>query len=312
MNKQKRFSGVVIPAVTPVHADHSLDREAVKRLLDLFRQHGVLPFILGTTGEAPSLSFRQKQDYIQFAGEQKQPGDVLYTGISSTCFEESVALARHSFEWGADAVVATLPSYYGLTESDMEHYFGQLADAVGGPLIIYNIPATVHMSIPLDLINHLSHHPNIVGVKDSERSEERLRQSLGLWAHRPDFSHFLGWAAKSAEGVLGGSDGLIPSTGNLYPGLYARLYQTALEGNRQEAFRLQVLSDQLGDIYQGSRTLGQSLWALKVLMQDAGICKANVLPPLQGQGSEEAAKLVKTLRQAPGQEYLVRTKIQSL
>lgn len=312
MNKHKRFSGVVIPAVTPVLADHRLDRAAVKRLLDLFREHGVLPFILGTTGEGASLSFLQKQEYIQLAGEQKQPGDVLYTGISSTCFDESVALARHSFKWGADAVVATLPSYYALTESDMERYFGQLADAVGGPLIIYNIPSTVHMSIPLDLIDRLSRHPNIVGVKDSERSEERLQQSLELWADRPDFSHFLGWAAKSAEGILGGSDGLIPSTGNLYPGLYARLYQVALEGDRQEAFRLQVLSDNLGDLYQGRRTLGQSLWALKVLMQDAGICEAHVLPPLQGQGKEEEGKLVKAIREISGQEYFARTKTQSL
>lgn len=312
MNKTKRFSGVVIPAVTPVLADYRLDREAVKRLLDLFRQHGVQPFILGTTGEGPSLSFLQKQEYIQLAGEQKQPGDVLYTGISSTCFDESVALARHSFEWGADAVVATLPSYYGLSESEMERYFEQLANAVGGPLIIYNIPSTVHMSIPLDLIERLSRHPNIVGVKDSERSEERLQQSLELWVDRTDFSHFLGWAAKSAEGVLGGSDGLIPSTGNIYPGLYARLYEVALEGNRQEAFRLQVLSDKLGDLYQGRRTLGQSLWALKVLMQDAGICEAYVLPPLQGQGKEEEANLVKAIRETPGQEYLAHTKTPSL
>lgn len=312
MNKPKRFSGVVIPAVTPVLADHRLDHEAVKRLLALFRQHGVLPFILGTTGEAPSLSFAQKQEYIRLAGEQKQPGDVLYTGISSTCFDESVALAKHSFEWGADAVVATLPPYYGLTERDMERYFLQLADAAGGPLIIYNIPATVHMSIPLALIDRLSQHPHIVGVKDSERSEERLHQSLELWASRDDFSHFLGWAAKSAEGVLGGSDGLIPSTGNLYPGLYARLYEAAVEGSREEAFRLQALSDGLGDLYQGGRTLGQSLWALKVLMQEVGICEANVLPPLQGQGPEEEAKLIKAIQEAPGQEYLVRTKIQSL
>lgn len=312
MNKPKRFSGVVIPAVTPVQSDHRLDQEAVRRLLELFRKYKVHPFILGTTGEASSLSLTQKRQYIQWAGEQKQPGNMLYTGISSTCLEESVSLAQHSFEWGADAVVATLPSYYSLTESDMERYFVQLADAVGGPLIVYNIPSTVHMSIPLALIDRLSHHPNIVGVKDSERSEERLRQSLELWASRSDFSHFLGWAARSAEGILSGSDGLIPSTGNLYPDLYAHLYSTAVAGDRKEALRLQQLSDQLGALYQDGRTLGQSLWALKVLMQDAGLCEANVLPPLQGQGPEEAAKLVKALQEAPGQEYLVRGQSQTL
>jgi dihydrodipicolinate synthase/N-acetylneuraminate lyase len=304
MNKPKRFVGVVIPAVTPVTADHRLDHRAVERLLANFRQYRAMPFILGTTGEAPSLSQPLKQEYIRLAGSLKEEGDVLYTGISSTCLDESVALGRYAFDCGADAVVATLPSYYPLSESDMEQYFEQLADAVAGPLIIYNIPATVHMSIPLGLIDRLSHHPNVVGVKDSERSDERLRQSLELWAHREDFSHFLGWAAKSAEGILSGSDGLIPSTGNLFPGLYTQLIKAALAISPEEALRLQNLSDKLGDLYQGGRTLGQSLWALKVLMQEAGLCDAYVLPPLQGQGSAEEIRLKKAWQETAGLDVI--------
>jgi dihydrodipicolinate synthase/N-acetylneuraminate lyase len=293
MNKRKRFEGVVIPVVTPVTAEHKLDQVAVEKIFAHLRKHGALPFILGTTGEAPSVPLAMKQEYIQVAGKLKQSGETLYAGISSTCMEESISLARFAFENGTDAVVATLPSYYSLTESEMERYFEQLADGVKGPLILYNIPATTHMSIPLSLIDRLSHHPNVVGIKDSERNEERLKQSLALWAKREYFSHFLGWAAKSADAVLEGSDGLVPSTGNFLPGIYTDLFEAGRAGDREKAFHRQSLSDLFGDLYQKGKTLGESLWALKVVMQEEGLCAPYVLPPLQEGDSAEAVALKK-------------------
>lgn len=281
MITRKKYRGVVVPAVTPLTADHQLDREAVERLFAHLRRYRAMPFILGTTGESASLPMALKKEFIALAGDLKQPGDVLYAGIASNCLPESVELAKRCFDAGVDVVAAHLPSYYALTEDQMLRYFEQLADQVPGPLIIYNIPATTHASIPLQILDQLSHHDNIVGTKDSERSDERLEESLKLWADRPDFSHFVGWAARSADALLAGSDGIIPSTGNLDPALYQELYQAALNGNQHHAFRLQKHSDLLGNLYQSGRTLGESLWALKVLMQEAGLCQPHVMPPLQ-------------------------------
>lgn len=295
MKTEKKYKGVVVPAVTPLRENYRLDEGAVERLLHHFSTHGVMPFIGGTTGEAASLPVSLKQEYIRQAGRLKQPGTVLYAGISSNCLEESVELAKYAFGQGVDVVAATLPSYYLLAEDEMKQYFETLADRIPGPLIIYNIPATTHMSVPLHLIDELSHHGNIVGAKDSERSETRLQESLRLWKDRSDFSHFLGWAAKSAEALLEGSDGLIPSTGNLHPGLYMELTQVTESGNRDEALRLQALSDELGNLYQAGRSLGQSLWGLKVLMQQAGLCQDWVMPPLKEQSAGEKDKLQQSL-----------------
>jgi 4-hydroxy-tetrahydrodipicolinate synthase len=185
-------------------------------MFDNFYRNHVLPFILGTTGESASLPFELKADYVRQAGKNKQKGTILYAGIASNCLEESIELTKISEQAGVDVVAATLPSYYALTESQMKRYFEQLADAIPLPLIIYNIPATTHSSVPLQIIDELSYHSNIIGLKDSERNVERLHESLHLWKDRPDFSHFMGWAAKSAEAMLLGSDGIIPSTGNLF------------------------------------------------------------------------------------------------
>lgn len=295
MRQKKIYRGVVVPAVTPLRADHSLDEEAVERMLANFRAQHVAPFILGTTGEAVSLPHPVKQDYLVAAARFKKPGDVLYAGISSNVLEESVAFARLCFEAGVNVVVATLPNYYALTPGQMKAWFEQLADKVPGPLMIYNIPATVHMSVPLDVIDALSHHPNIVGLKDSERNEERLQTSLKLWSERADFSYFAGWAAQSAYTLLNGGDGIIPSTGNFAPGLYAELYYAAIHGNSEEAFELQKRSDALGNVYQSGKTLGESLWALKVLMKKQGLCDTYMMPPLHQLSKEEEQKLINNL-----------------
>jgi len=271
----KKFYGIVVPAVTPLNADRTLDTKAVEKLLPLFPH----TFILGTTGEFPSLPGRLKEEYIRLAGRIKKPGQHLYVGISSNCFADSVEHAHIAAEAGADLVVANVPSYYQLSHAQIKHYFQQLADAVPLPLIVYNIPSTTHHSIPLDLIDELSHHPNIVGTKDSERSEERLKESLQRWSKRADFSHFLGWATKSAESLLNGGDGLVPSSANLDPELYTNMEQAARAGNTTELTRLQELSDQLGISYQTGHP-GESLGRLKRLMQDMGLCQPYTMPPL--------------------------------
>jgi len=301
---KKKYNGIVIPAITPLTESFALDKAGVKNMFHNFRANDVNPFILGTTGESASLPNELKQDYIQLAGQLKQATDKLYVGIASNRFEESVTLAKYSFDNGADAVAAHLPTYYKLSEPQIKKYFEQLADQCGGPLIIYNIPATTHMSMSLKVIDELSHHDNIVGIKDSEQNDERLRESLKLWKGREDFSYFLGWAARSADALLNGADGLIPSTGNLFPAIYNEMAQAAQLGNRDAVLALQKKSDVIGKLYQSGRLLGESLWALKVLMFDSGICQPYVMPPLQPQSGEEEAHLVKTLHELMKNEGL--------
>jgi dihydrodipicolinate synthase/N-acetylneuraminate lyase len=297
MRKEKKYHGIIVPAVTPLTAGYKLDEASVEKIFVNFYKHNVSPFILGTTGESASLPRQVKGNYIRKAAQLKQPNTILYAGISSNCFSESVDFAKFCFDHGVDAVAATLPSYYALSEGQMKKYFIDMADAIAAPLIIYNIPATTHMSIPLSLIDELSHHPNIVATKDSERNEERLQQSLALWKDRTDFGHFLGWAAKSADALISGSDGLIPSTGNFVPEIYSTMLKAVEEGDNDKAYEMRELSDAYGNLYQGGRTLGESLWALKVLMKEKGLCEAVVIPPLQPQSMEEESKLKNGLKE---------------
>ncbi|MGG9960862.1 dihydrodipicolinate synthase family protein [Ferruginibacter sp. SUN106] len=296
MYTDKKYKGIIVPAITPLTKDYTIDIAGVEKIFANFYEHNISPFILGTTGESASLSNQIKTDYLKAAAKNKKAGTVLYAGISSNVLEESVEFTKLCANNAVDAVAATLPSYYALNNGQMQKYFEDLADAIPLPLIIYNIPATTHMSIPLEVIDELSMHPNIVAVKDSERSEERLMKSLELWKDRRDFGHFLGWAAKSALALIGGSNGLIPSTGNLAPEIYSAMWNAFTENNFKEVYAMQQLSDKYGNVYQADKTLGESLWALKLLMKEKGLCEAVVMPPLQPMNSAEENKLIQSLK----------------
>jgi dihydrodipicolinate synthase/N-acetylneuraminate lyase len=276
----KTFKGVIVPMVTPINADYSIDGQSVEKIIESFIKEDCAPFVLGTTGESTSFSSGQKLDLVKKTVAAVNGRITTFAGISSTSLIESIESAKAYRDLGIDVMVTTLPYYFPITASEMSRFFEQLADAIDCPVIIYNMPAMVGEHIPLDVADALSKHPNIVGLKDSERSIERIDQSLALWKDRDDFAFYIGWAAQSAHALLNGADGIVPSTANFVPKLFKELYDAAVTGNREIAYNLQKITDDLSLIYQKDRKLNSSLPALKVLMSALGLCQPHAMPPM--------------------------------
>lgn len=280
MNTEKQYKGVVVPMITPVDNSGKLDIPAVERIITFFADNGVSPLLMGTTGEGNSVSREQGLLFVQTAVKAAHGRMQVYAGLTGTCIEEQMTAADAYIQAGADVIVATLPSYYALTDEQMFVYYQTLADSVKGPLMLYNIKATTHMSIPVSVIERLSKHPNIVGLKDSERDLERMAQCVALSKDNDGFAYFCGWAAQSAHSLELGADGIVPSTGNFVPEMFKELYDAVAAGDMETANRLQEETDNIAKIYQSGRTLGESLTALKVMMQEKGLCGPDMLPPL--------------------------------
>ena len=296
MNNSK-YRGVVVPMVTPVTQDGQLDTEAVKRIINFFANNGVSPLLMGTTGEGNSVSQVDGQLLVDTAVKARDnfltshpsplTSQLIYAGLTGNCFSEQVRQAEIYTALGADVIVATLPTYYALTPEQMYEYYQTLADCITGPLMLYNILATTHMSIPVDIIRRLADHPNIVGLKDSERDMERMAQCIEIAKGRDDFAYFCGWAAQSAHSLELGGNGIVPSTGNYVPEMFSQLFDAAVAGDMETANRLQDETNEIAKIYQKDRTLGQSLTALKVMMQTKGLCEPWMLMPLCRLSAEE-------------------------
>ncbi len=282
--------------VTPVTATGALDVKAIERIIALFVESGVSPLLMGTTGEGNSVSSADGLLMVKTAVKAAQGKIVVYAGLTGTCVSEQLEAAEAYTAAGADVIVATLPSYYALTDEQMYDYYKYLADNIKGPLMLYNIKSTTHMSIPVEVIKRLSEHPNIVGLKDSERDLERMDACIAISRGREDFAYFCGWAAQSAHCIELGGDGIVPSTGNFVPSMFKQLYDAAVAGDMETANRLQDETNAIAKIYQEGRTLGQSLTALKVMMQTDGLCDPYMLPPLTRLPKEEEAAIAERAR----------------
>lgn len=278
---RKTYRGVIVPMITPLTEENKLDEPALRRMIDHVINGGVQGiFMLGTTGEGPSvprdMRVRIVQQAIEYTGGRAQ----VYAGIADTVVEESINFAKEYLRRGAAAVIAPLPSYYTLTPDEQFHYFYTLVERVRGPVLLYDIPQAVHQSIDHSVIEHLRAFPNVVGIKDSSGDRDRLTALLNAYSDDPGFSVLVGTTAMASFGLESGADGFVPSAANLNPALCARLYASALKGDWPLTEELQRTLDAVQAEFVGD-TLGRTTARLKRLMVKRGLCGPNVFPPLQ-------------------------------
>ena len=285
MSKRK-YAGVVVPMATPVKAG-LVDMEAVEKIIRSFAEAGVDVLVMGTTGEGNLVPQAEGIEMVATAVRAAEGKITIYAGVTGLCLKEQVAQIKGFKEAGADVAVAILPSYYALTEEQMVAYYTALAEESVLPVMLYNILATTHLSIPVEAVRKLAAHPNIVGLKDSERDLDRMAACIEIARSREDFTYFCGWAAQSAHALELGADGIVPSTGNFVPKHFQALYEAAVAGNMAEANRLQELTDRMAKVYQAGRPLGKQLAALKCIMQGIGLCGTEMFAPLTELSEEE-------------------------
>lgn len=276
-----KYCGVVVPMISPFTPEGAIDEPAARRVVDVLvagRVAGV--FALGTTGEAASISNEDRRRLTAVVAEHTAGRAMVYAGIAGNCFRDSVEQARSYKSLGVDAVVAHMPSYYPLTDAEIETYFRRLADSVPLPLLLYNIPITTHHSIALDVVDRLRTHPNIVAIKDSAGDAARLTELLKRCGGRGGFPVLLGSSAFFTHGLRAGGVGLIPSGGHLVPLPYHEMYEAAMAGRWDDVERLQQSTDAVCAQYVKGRSLSGGLAVLKAMLEKRGVCGRTMLPPI--------------------------------
>lgn len=288
----------IVPLLTPVMAGGQLDEPAVARIVEHIIQGGCQGLMVcGTTGEFASMPIAVRIRVVELAIAAAKGRAVIFAGIGDTSPAHARTLAQGFLAAGADAVVANLPSYYALTPEMMERFFSDLADDVGAPLYLYNIPQTTHLSIPLDVIERLSRHPHIGGIKDSEPNGDRLEALSRMFAERDDFSVFCGSVPFTCRSVRAGADGFVPGAGNFVPALTRQLMDLLVAGDVTGADAAQERINAVNAIYQKGRIMGQVFGAMKAIMEIHGLCTRNVFPPLLPVTDAEVAGLRAQLRE---------------
>jgi 4-hydroxy-tetrahydrodipicolinate synthase len=293
---QKKHRGVVVPMITPLTPPGSLDQAAVRRILNHLRGggvHGV--FVLGTTGEGPFVPLMIRNRLVELVTECANGHMRVYAGISSDSLRDSLEAGNRYLKIGVDAVVAHAPAHYEKQPHESIHFFTELASRLNGDLLMYNMPLTTNVSLPIDMCKETARRSRVIGIKDSENNPERLGELLRELGGRESFSVFVGTAPLMAKGLLQGADGIVPSVGNLAPALCRQLYDSTAHNDAQKTEAIHRRLMELSGVYQKGRTLGQSLAALKGAMAGFGLCGPDVFPPLKPTTASEQLALCSQL-----------------
>jgi 4-hydroxy-tetrahydrodipicolinate synthase len=282
--------------ITPFDEKGTIDTPSLEQLIHFYIKTDTIPFILGTTGEGVSMPLTMRVELIEQVTKLSGDRTNIYAGISDTSPVNSIIMAQEFHQLGVNVFVCHVPPYYPLLPEQIQTFFESLADKLPAPLMLYNIPATTKVSIPLDIVAKLSEHPNIIGLKDSERSIERMDSLAEQFKDREDFAIFNGWTTKSSYALLAGFDGIVPSTGNLIPQLFAELYKAVIDGNKERAEEIQDKIDPIADFHQQDIPFSHMIPVLKVMMNEFDLCGPTVLPPLTRLGAKNEEAIKKSMK----------------
>ncbi|SKB01174.1 4-hydroxy-tetrahydrodipicolinate synthase [Prosthecobacter debontii] len=281
MSLPQPLRGIIPPLVTPLSGRDTLDVAGLERLIEHLLSGGVHGlFILGTTGEAPSLSYRLRRELIERTCQLVKGRVPVLVGITDTAFVESVDLARYSADQGASAVVTAPPYYFPAAPPELMEYIQDLVEEMPLPLFLYNMPGLTKVSFEIDLVRRALDMPGICGVKDSSCDMIYFHRLIEVAHQRPEWSILVGPEELTAEAVLLGGHGGINGGANLHPSLYVKMYEAAAAQDLQRTRELhrQVMS-LAGSIYTVGRHKSAIIKGIKCALSLLGICDDQVAEP---------------------------------
>ncbi|RLE54952.1 MAG: 4-hydroxy-tetrahydrodipicolinate synthase [Thermoprotei archaeon] len=290
------FYGVIVPLITPFNEDLSIDFDAVRWLVRYLAEHGVHGvFPCSTTGEFVHLKPEECIELVKVVLEEVRGKVKVIPGISANCTDHCIELGRKMRDLGVDGVIATPPYFFKVSYEKLRLHFSKIAEKVDLPLMIYNIPATTGINVPISLYVELAkEYSNVVGAKVTYDSVTYMRKLIQeAKSVRKDFSVLTGLDDHLLYTLMMGGDGGIVALANVVPQIHVALYRAWAEGNLERAYTMFVKLLKLVQIYDIASTYPTAVkTALKVLGTPV---KPYVRPPLTPEPPEVEEKIRKVL-----------------
>lgn len=306
------LKGIYAPIATPF-TDGEIDYEKLAANLDRWCASGMEGLVLlGSNGEFVSLTESEKKEFIKFTRDyvnSKQCNNAkapaqdassakanarkrLIVGTGGNSIKETHALNQYACECGADAVLVVTPFYYkgALNEAALERYFTEVADKSPLPVVLYNMPGNTGVNTSSNLLIKLSHHPNIVGVKDTSGNITQIAETIK--GCDPSFSVFAGNWSFFYPSLLLGAKGATLALANVCPDECVKLIDFAKAGKldeaREHAFKLMPLN--------AAVTTKYGIGGLKYAMDKIGMYGGEPRLPLRLPNEEARAVIDEALR----------------
>jgi 4-hydroxy-2-oxoglutarate aldolase len=288
----KELAGVFAPITTPFK-DGEVALDQLRGNMRRYRQTGLAGyFALGSNGEGAHLSEDEKLKALDVILEGKGERQTVMAGTGCESTRHTVAFSRKAASAGADCVSLLTPSYFRkrMTDEALVAYYKDVADASSIPVVAYNAPGFTGLTLSAGVVEKISAHPNIAGMKDS--SKGNLSGYLSVAG--PDFDILAGSVSTLYTGLSLGAKGGVVSLADAFPDICCRFYDTCRSGDREGALRLHYLLFRLNRSISGSYGVA----GVKYAMQIGGYHGGDPRPPLLPLKTEDRLRIREALSQA--------------
>jgi dihydrodipicolinate synthase/N-acetylneuraminate lyase len=296
-NFARPLRGVVCPLITPLKTIDTLDSPGLEKLIEHVIAGGVSAiFLLGTSGEGPSLSYRLRSELIERGCAAVRGRIPVLVGITDTAYIESVRMAEIAAKAGADAVVVAPPYYLLYTQLDLIHYIEHLSQSVSLPLFLYNFPGLTKIPYSLETVKRASEIPQVIGLKDSSGDLNYLAAVVNAVRLCKDFTVLIGPEEKFLDAMRLGVHGGVCGGSNVNPETLVALYRAASEGQWDCAA---IFQEQVAEMSRLLYSVGDPessyLRGIKCAAAQLGLCSGVLAPPLRPFSETERLKIEKRI-----------------
>lgn len=273
----KKLAGIISALVTPFDAKGKVNHDVLAKNVEYQCAHGIEGFyVCGSTGEAFLLSAQERNQIVKTvcAAASGKVSVIAHCGSIGT--DLTIALAEQAMAYGADAVSAVTPFYYGFSPDEVIGYYKDLATAVQAPTIVYNIPKLSGFSITGSMMSAMREEKHIVGLKFTSQNLFSLER---IKTDDPDLIVYNGFDEMLLAGLSVGADGGIGSTYNIMGMLFLELRDAFNLTDQCEALRLQKVANHVIETLVGTGKLFACLkYILKLRGFDFGGCRRPFTP----------------------------------
>ena len=286
------LKGIVVPIVTPMNEDESINTEELRRQVD--RQieagiHGIFPF--GTNGEGYILSFSEKKLVLKTVIDQVNGRVPVYAGTGCISTKETIEQCKMAVDCGADILSVITPSFAKASQHELYVHYKTVAEAVpDAPIVLYNIPARTGNALAPETVAELAKIDNIIGAKDSSGDWDNLSAYIEL-TKGMDYGVLSGNDSLILKALKAGAKGAIAGCANVYPKNMVGIYENWAKGDLDAAQKCQDAVAPLRACFKYGNPNTVVKCAVNLLGYPVGKCRApfNYLP------DEGIAELQKTL-----------------
>lgn len=282
------FTGSGVAIVSPF-INEKLDLKSFGKLIDFQLENSTDAIIVcGTTGEASTMSYRERMQAIEFCAARVNGRIPVIAGSGSNSTEVALALSKDAVSAGADGLLVVTPYYNKATQTGLIRHFKIIADAVTKPIILYNVPSRTGVSIAPETYAELANHPNINGTKEAGGNFTNIQKTKNLCP--ADFSVWSGNDDETALICLLGGAGVISVAANMIPFEMHRLTQLCFQNDYAAAGQLQLhLKDFFDAMFCEVNPIPVKT-AMNLLGMNAGTLRSPLCPP-----SEENLKQIQQI-----------------